>query len=129
MSPLLRSNSSGVSCATRVAGSATFAELAARAGQLPVPDGVQPKDPADYKLIGAEGRLRVDAVPKILGTIPFTIDVHVPGMQTAVVLHPPRFGATVASIDDAAALAEPGVIAVVPIEEGVAVVAETVADA
>jgi isoquinoline 1-oxidoreductase beta subunit len=108
---------------------ATFAELATRAAQLPVPDGVQPKDPADYTLIGAEGRLRVDSVPKILGTTRFTIDVSVPGMQTAVVLHPPRFGARVASVDDGAALAQPGVIAVVPIEEGVAVVAETVADA
>jgi isoquinoline 1-oxidoreductase subunit beta len=50
-------------------------------------------------------------------------------MLTAAVLHPPRFGATVASVDDGAALAEAGVTAVVPIEEGVAVVAETVADA
>ena len=50
-------------------------------------------------------------------------------MLTAVVLHPPRFGATVASVDDQAALAEPGVTAVVPIDEGVAVVGETVADA
>ena len=96
---------------------------------MPVPDGVEPKDPADYKLIGREGRLRVDAVPKILGATRFTIDVSVPGMLTAVVLHPPRFGATVASVDDEAALAEAGVTAVVPIEEGVAVVAETVADA
>ena len=108
---------------------ATFAQLAARAERLPVPDGVQPKDLSDYTLIGREGRLRVDSVPKILGTTRFTIDVSVPGMQTAIVLHPPRFGATVASVDDTAALAEPGVIAVVPIEEGVAVVAETVADA
>jgi isoquinoline 1-oxidoreductase subunit beta len=108
---------------------ATFAQLATRAEQLPVPDDVEPKDPSDYRLIGAEGRLRVDAVPKILGTTRFTIDVSVPGMQTAIVLHPPRFGATVASVDDTAALAEPGVIAVVSIEEGVAVVAETVADA
>ena len=50
-------------------------------------------------------------------------------MLTAVVLHPPRFGATIASIDDHAARAEPGVTAVVPIEEGVAVVGETFADA
>jgi isoquinoline 1-oxidoreductase beta subunit len=107
----------------------SFGELAARAEQLAVPDGVQPKDPADYKLIGREGRLRVDAVPKILGATPFTIDVTVPGMLTALVLHPPRFGATAASVDDAAALAEPGVTAVIQIEEGVAVVAETVADA
>ena len=108
---------------------ANFGELAARAAQLAVPDGVQPKDPADYKLIGREGRLRVDAVPKILGATRYTIDVTVPGMLTALVLHPPRFGATAASVDDKAALAEPGVTAVVPIEEGVAVVAETVADA
>ena len=108
---------------------ASFGELAARAEQLPVPDGVQPKDPVDYKLIGREGRLRVDAVPKILGATHFTIDLNLPGMLTAVVLHPPRFGGTATSIDDAAALAEAGVVAVVPIEEGVAVVAETVADA
>jgi isoquinoline 1-oxidoreductase beta subunit len=108
---------------------ATFAQLAARAEQLPVPDGVQPKDLSEYKLIGGEGRLRVDSVPKILGTTRFTIDVSVPGMLTAVVLHPPRFGAAVASLDDQAALAEPGVTAVVAIEGGVAVVAETVADA
>src|SRR3954468_18164335 len=108
---------------------ATFGQLAARAERIPVPEGVAPKDAADYGLIGAEGRLRVDAIPKILATTRFTIDVSVPGMLTAVVLHPPRFGAKAASIDDRAALAEPGVIAVVPIEEGVAVVGETVADA
>ena len=108
---------------------ATFAELAARAEQLPVPDGVQPKDRSDYRLIGAEGRLRVDAVPKILGTTRFTIDVRIPGMLTAVVLHPPRFGARAASVDTGEALAEPGVRAVVPIDEGVAVVGEMLADA
>ena len=108
---------------------AGFAELAERAEQLPVPDGVEPKDPADFRLIGRDGRLRVDAAPKILGATRFTIDLSIPGMLTAVVLHPPRFGATVASVDDQAALAEPGVTAVVPIAEGVAVVAETVADA
>jgi isoquinoline 1-oxidoreductase subunit beta len=108
---------------------ATFAELAARAERLPIPDDVQPKDAADYKLIGREGRLRVDSVPKILGATTYTIDQTLPGMLTAVVLHPPRFGATVRSLDDQAALAEAGVTAVVPIEEGVAVVAETLADA
>ena len=109
---------------------AAFGELAARAEQLPVPDGVEPKDPVDFRLIGRDGRLRVDAVPKILGTTSlFTIDLRLPGMLTAVVLHPPRFGATVASVDDRAALAEVGVTAVVPIDEGIAVVAETVADA
>ena len=107
---------------------ATFGELAARAELLPIPDGVQPKSLSDYALIGG-ARLRVDSVPKILGTTRFTIDVSVPGMLSAVVLHPPRFGARVASVDDATALAEPGVTAVVVIDEGVAVVAETLIDA
>jgi isoquinoline 1-oxidoreductase subunit beta len=106
---------------------ATFGQLAARAERLPVPDGVEPKDISDYRLIGG-ARLRVDSVPKILGTTRFTIDVSVPGILTAVVLHPPRFGAAVAAVDDEAALSQPGVVAVVKIEEGVAVVAETVAD-
>jgi isoquinoline 1-oxidoreductase subunit beta len=108
---------------------AAFGELAARAERLPIPDGVAPKNPLDFKLIGREGRLRVDAVPKILGATKFTIDVSLPGLLTAVVLHPPRFGATVARLDDQAARAEEGVTAVVPIDEGVAVVAQTVADA
>ena len=108
---------------------AAFAELAERAEWLPVPDGVEPKDPSEYELIGGEGRLRVDSVPKILGTTRFTIDISLPGMLMAVVLHPPRFGAMAASVDDQAALAEPGVVAVVTIAEGVAVVAETIADA
>jgi isoquinoline 1-oxidoreductase subunit beta len=108
---------------------ATFGELAARAEQLPVPAGVEPKERASYKLIGREGRLRVDAPAKILGKTRFTIDVSLPGLLTAIVLHPPRFGARVVSVDDKAALAEPGVTAVVPIENGVAAVGETFSDA
>jgi isoquinoline 1-oxidoreductase beta subunit len=108
---------------------AGFGDLAVRAAQLPVPDGVQPKDPAQYKLIGREGRLRVDTAGKILGTTRFVIDVNLPGMLTAVVLHPPKFGAKLTAVDDGAALAEPGVTAVVWVDDGVAVVAETFDDA
>lgn len=108
---------------------AGFGELAVRAGQLPVPDGVQPKEPGQYKLIGREGSLRVDSPGKILGTTRFTIDVTLPRMLTALVLHPPKFGATPAAVDDSVALAEPGVTAVIPIEEGIAVAGETFDDA
>ena len=44
------------------------------AEQLPVPDGVEPKAKAAYKLIGTEGRRRVDAPDKILATTRYTID-------------------------------------------------------
>ena len=108
---------------------AGFGDLAVQAAQLPVPDGVQPKDPGAYQLIGREGRLRVDAPGKILGRTRFTIDVTLPRMLTAVVLHPPKFGATAAAVDDSAALAEPGVVAAVPVDDGVAVVGQTFDDA
>jgi isoquinoline 1-oxidoreductase beta subunit len=108
---------------------ATFAELAAQAERMPVPDDVSPKDPADYKLIGRQAVIRLDSAGKILGTTQFTIDVSLPGLLTALVLHPPRFGAKVASVDDRQAVSETGVIAVVPIETGIAVVGETLADA
>jgi isoquinoline 1-oxidoreductase beta subunit len=94
-----------------------------------VPDGVEPKPRSAYKLIGREGRLRVDAPQKILGETQFTIDVTPPGVRTAVVLHPPRFGAKVGAVDDGAALGVAGVVAVVTIDDGVAVVGETYDDA
>jgi isoquinoline 1-oxidoreductase subunit beta len=108
---------------------ATYADVAERAESLPVPDGVEPKSDAAFKLIGREGRLRIDAPAKILGKTSYTIDVSLPGMLTAIVLHPPRFGARMASLNDKPALAQPGVRAVVPIDEGIAVVADTFADA
>jgi isoquinoline 1-oxidoreductase beta subunit len=108
---------------------ATFSELAAAAEQIPVPDGVQPKPKTAYKLIGREGRLRVDAPSKILGKTIYTIDVALPDLLTAVVLHPPRFGPKATHVEDQAALGEAGVAAVVTIDEGVAVVGETLDDA
>ncbi len=108
---------------------ATFGDLAAGAEQLEVPDGVVPKERAAYRLIGRDGRLRVDAPAKILGRTTYTIDVDLPDLLTAVVMHPPRFGATVAAIDDRAALTVPGVVAVVQTDDGVAAVGETPHDA
>ena len=106
--------------------SARFGELVADAARLPVPTEVKPKDPATYKLIGKD-TARVDARAKSNGTAQFTQDFKLPGMLTAVVAHPPRFGAKVKSFDGAKAKAIPGVKAVVafdtPARAGVAVLA------
>lgn len=103
---------------------ATFGELAAAAGKLPLPKDVKLKDPSEFKLIGSEKKLpRLDSRAKSTGTQQFAIDVMLPDMMTAVVLRPPRFGAKVQSIDSAAAKAVPGVVDVVQIPRGVAVVA------
>jgi isoquinoline 1-oxidoreductase beta subunit len=68
-------------------------------------------------------------VAKSSGQQDYGIDVRLPGLLTAVVAHPPVFGARVKSLDDSAARALKGVRAVlrIPLErggEGVAVLAE-----
>jgi isoquinoline 1-oxidoreductase beta subunit len=101
---------------------AGFGELVERAASLPLPERVMLKDPKDFTLIGTSAP-RVDVVSKIDGSARFTLDVYLPGMLTAVVARPPRFGGKVARFDASSARAVPGVVDVVQIASGVAVVA------
>ncbi|MCX7890908.1 MAG: xanthine dehydrogenase family protein molybdopterin-binding subunit [Burkholderiales bacterium] len=101
---------------------ATFGELAAAAARLPVPREVKLKDPQDYVFIGRRAP-RLDSGPKTNGRAIFTQDLRLPRMLTALVAHPPRFGARVRSFDAAKARAVAGVADVVAIPSGVAVVA------
>ena len=102
---------------------AGFGELAALAAQQPVPETVELKDPKAFTLIG-QRIPRKDSLEKINGQAIFTQDVKLPGMLTAVVLHPPRLGATVSKIDPKGAMAVKGVREVIEIPSGVAVVAD-----
>jgi isoquinoline 1-oxidoreductase subunit beta len=102
---------------------ASYGSLSVKAAALPVPDKVALKDPKDFKLIGAKVA-RVDVPAKVNGTAQFTLDVTMPGMLVALLQRPPLFGATVASFSDTAALAVPGVVKVVQIHNGVAVIAK-----
>ena len=102
---------------------AGFGQLAEAAAQLPVPSEVTLKDPKDFSLIGHHVP-RKDSADKINGKARFTQDVHLPDMLTAVVAHPPRFGAKLGTFDATAALAIDGVVDVVEIPTGVAVVAK-----
>jgi isoquinoline 1-oxidoreductase beta subunit len=101
---------------------ASYGSLAAKASTLTPPAEVQLKDPKDWKLIG-KGVPRKDAREKTDGTGRFAQDVRLPGMLTAVVAHPPAFGAKVKSYDADGVKAMPGVKAVVQIPQGIAVVA------
>src|SRR5271169_1834098 len=103
---------------------ATFGALAGKASSLPVPNDVPLKAPKDFKLIGQK-LPRVDVPPKTNGTAQFTIDVTFPGMLVALLQRPPLFGATVKSFDAAAAKAVRGVVEVVQVPRGVAVVAKS----
>jgi isoquinoline 1-oxidoreductase subunit beta len=102
---------------------ASFGEFAVRAAREPVPQQVTLKQPKDWQLIGSTDYRRIDSAAKSTGREMFTLDVRLPGMLTAVVAHPPLFGATVKSFDDTAARRVPGVVEVVRISRGIAVVA------
>lgn len=104
---------------------AEYGTLVGRAATLQVPADVPLKDPKDFRYIGRDRAVgRVDAKAKTMGAATFTQDVQLPGMLTAVVARAPRFGATVKSFDAAQAKAVPGVVDVVQVPTGVAVVAE-----
>jgi len=103
---------------------ASYGSLVAKAAALPVPDHVVLKDPKDFKLIGRAVLARVDVPAKVDGTAQFTLDVALPGMLVALLKRPPLFGATVKSFDAKAAEAIPGVVKVVQVAGGVAVVAK-----
>ena len=99
-----------------------FGALSEAAGRQPVPEDPPVKTPDQFVLIGTD-RPRLDTPAKTDGTAQFTLDIYRDDMLTVVVAHPPRFGATVATVDDTAALAVPGVEMVRQIPSGVAVYA------
>jgi len=99
---------------------ASYGSLAQAAAQLPVPTRVALKaDARDYFFIGHPTR-RLDGRDKVNGTTTFGIDKTLPGLRTAVLVHPPVFGGKVASFDPAKARAVKGVEAVlqVPVDRG-----------
>lgn len=103
---------------------ASFGDLAAAAAKQLMPKKITLKNPSEFVLIGKAKLSRKDS-GKTDGTAIFTQDVQLPDMLTAVVAHPPLFGATLKSVDTSQAKALPGVKAVVKIPSGVAVLADS----
>lgn len=103
--------------------SAEFGDLIDTAAKQAIPDPelLDLKEPSQFKLIGRT--LPRKDVGKNNGTAVFTQDVKLPGMLTALVAHPPKFGATVKAFDDKQAKTVSGIVDVVEIPTGVAVLA------
>ncbi len=97
-----------------------YGELAAAAAAVPIPADPRLKDPSQFTLIGKRIPA-LDTKDKVSGKAVYGTDVRVPGMLFATVVHPPVFGARVASFDDTRARAVAGVRHVVPISQGIAV--------
>jgi isoquinoline 1-oxidoreductase beta subunit len=103
---------------------ASYGQLAEDAAHLPVPQAPKLKDPSEFRIVGKPTK-RLDTPAKVNGTAEFGIDVKLPGMVYASLEQCPVIGGTVKSLDASKAKAMPGVIDVVQIPDGVAVVADT----
>jgi isoquinoline 1-oxidoreductase beta subunit len=103
---------------------ATFGELAKEASKLPVPANPRLRPASELKLIG-RALPRVDVAEKSDGSARFGIDMQVPGMLVAAVRTAPTLGGRLRRVDETSVAAMPGVRAVVPLENGAAVVADT----
>jgi len=100
--------------------SLSYGALADAASQLPVPEKVTLKDPAQFLYLGKPHK-RLDAPMKVDGSAKFGIDMRVPGMLFAVIARPPVVGAKLGKVNDAAARAVAGVVDVKVVPAGVAV--------
>lgn len=92
---------------------------AAEALQVPAEDQITLKAREDWRYIGKEiSSLTVEQIVRGEGT--FGIDVKVPGMVYAVVARPPHIFGKTGAVNDAAALAVPGVLQTVKLPDAAA---------
>jgi isoquinoline 1-oxidoreductase subunit beta len=100
-----------------------FGALAAEAAKIRLDQEPAIKRPEQFRLIG-QPTARLDSAAKVDGTAQFGIDTRLPDMVYAAVATCPVFGGTLKSFDETAIKGRRGILAVVPIDNGVAVVAD-----
>jgi isoquinoline 1-oxidoreductase beta subunit len=108
---------------------AGYGELAQSAASVLSPEvSPLPKEPGAYTVVG-QPTGRIDARAIVTGAARYTLDLAIPGAVPTVVARPPTLRGTVQAHDASAALAMPGVVGVVPLPTGVAVAAQSFAQA
>jgi isoquinoline 1-oxidoreductase beta subunit len=95
--------------------SLSYGELADDASKLEIPKEPKLKDPKDFKIIGKYNK-RLDVPERVTGKAIYGLDVDVPGMVYAAIVHSPMIHGKVASIDDAEAKKVKGVLQVIKTE-------------
>ena len=103
--------------------SISYQSLAAVAATIDPVQDVTLREPNEWRLIG-KPMMRLDIVGKSTGTLPYGIDLTVDGMVHASVRTNPRKGGMVISFDASVAKSMRGVLNVLEIDGGVAVVAD-----
>src|SRR5215510_13031179 len=99
-----------------------FGDVAEDAARVTPSANPKPKSEGDWKLLG-KPLARVDVPAKLSGAAVFGLDFTVLDMVCAAIKQSPVHGGRVASFDKSSVMNLPGVIDVVPIPNGVAVVA------
>lgn len=99
-----------------------YGELIDSARSLPVPTGVALKSRAQWRLLGRE-RARLDTPAKVDGSAQYGIDVARPGMLVGVVARAPVAGMEPVRLDARRTLRIRGVVRVLRVTSGVAVLA------
>ena len=103
----------------------TYGELAPEAAKQEAPEKPPLKSRKDFKVVG-KSVPRLDIPDKVTGKAIFGLDVRPDNMKFAVIRHPSQVAGKITSIKNKTQVeAMPGVLGIVQIEEGVAVVAET----
>ncbi|MBT8143665.1 MAG: molybdopterin-dependent oxidoreductase, partial [Gammaproteobacteria bacterium] len=92
--------------------------------ELPDVSSSDLKRPADFRLIG-KPLDRIDIPPKVDGSAMYSIDIRLPGMVYATTVHSPVQLAAPVSWNEEELRALPGIVDVVPLSQGVALVADT----
>jgi isoquinoline 1-oxidoreductase beta subunit len=100
----------------------TYGKLVPTVATMAVPVSVPLKRQRDFRLIG-KGVQRLDVPAKVDGSATYGIDVIVPNMRYAAISRPPVYGGALRRFDDTKTRAVPGVVDVVTISQGVAVIA------
>jgi isoquinoline 1-oxidoreductase beta subunit len=96
----------------------SYGRLASEAARLPVPQDPKLKTPDQFTVLG-KSRARVDGPDIVTGRARYGLDVKIPGMVYASIERAPVLGGRYLRHDDTAARALPGVIATVPVTQGI----------
>ena len=102
----------------------SYGQLVEKASEMEPPKDVTLKQPKDFNLIGKPTR-RLDTPEKTDGSALFGLDVSIPGMLTALIARSPVFGGKLKSFNAKKSKAVPGVVDVLEIPSGVAVIADS----
>jgi isoquinoline 1-oxidoreductase beta subunit len=99
-----------------------YGELATTAATLPVPKKVSLKPAGSWRYLG-KPVARLDTSAKVTGSARYGIDVDLPGLKVATILHCPVWGGRLRSVDTTPAKQVAGVEQIIKLDDSVAVIA------